>query len=229
MYDRSRYHVLAHDRELFSRIGADLLHDPQGLLDGGVMYKKGRRGHSAKVELEGKYYFLKQYYSRGGIYRLIDLFRGSRGCKAWHVTLHMLEAGLAVPRPLIYAEERRYGIWRNGYLLMEFIDGARDFRNLWDDSAFERRMRMAGNAGSAIAALHKNRFVHGDLKWYNILCLDSAEKLVFSDLDGARRPHVCLRRALCADLARFLADFDEVADGQEGRSRFLSAYQAASQ
>lgn len=229
MNDHARYHVLAHDRELFSRIGNDLLQDPQALLDAGVMYKKGRRGHSARVELEGKSYFLKQYYSRGGIYRLIDLFRGSRGRKAWRITLRMLEAGLAVPRPLIYAEERRCGIWRNGYLLMEFVDGAKDFRNRWDDSDFKRRMRMADNAGAAIAALHKNRFVHGDLKWYNILYFDSEEKLIFSDLDGARRPYVYPRRALRADLARFLADFDEVVDGEEGRSRFLAAYRATGQ
>ncbi len=226
---RPRYHVLAHDRELFSRIGNNLLHDPQALVSAGVMYKKGRRGHSARVELEGKAYFLKQYYSRGGIYRLIDLFRGSRGRKAWRVTLRMLEAGLAVPRPLIYAEERQCGIWRNGYLLMEFVDGARDFRNLWEESDFERRMQMAGKAGAAIAELHKNRFVHGDLKWYNILCLDSGDALVFSDLDGARRPYVCPRRALRADLARFLADFDEVADGEEGRNRFLTAYRSVGQ
>ena len=226
MNDRSRYHVLAHDRDLFSRIGNDLLRDPQALLSAGIMYKKGRRGHSARVELDGTSYFLKQYYSRGGIYRLIDLFRGSRGRRAWHVTLRMLEAGLAVPRPLLYAEERLSGIWRNGYLLMEFVEGARDFRNLWDGSDFEQRMRMAGNAGSAIAALHKNRFVHGDLKWYNILCLESGNELIFSDLDGARRPYVCLRRALRTDLTRFLADFDEVADGFEGRSRFLAAYRA---
>jgi tRNA A-37 threonylcarbamoyl transferase component Bud32 len=211
---------------LLARIGSALLRDPGELLAAGVMYKKGRRGHSARVVLDGHPYFLKQYYSRGGIYRFIDLFRGSRGLKAWHVALRMLEAGLAIPQPLIYAEERQYGVWQNGYLLMDFVEGATDFRNLWEDSDFERRMLMAGRAGTAIAILHKNRFVHGDLKWYNILCVGDSLELVFADLDGARRTTLCRRRAAASDLARFLADFGEVADGGEGRRVFLAAYWA---
>ena len=229
MNDRPRYHVLARDRELLSRVGADLVRDPQALLAAGVLYKIGRRGHSARVTLDGREYFLKQYYSRGGVYRFIDLFRWSRGLKAWHITLRMLDAGLAVPQPLIYAEERQGGIWRNGYLLMEFVEGAQDFRQAWDQSDTGRRMLLARTAGAAIAGLHKNRFVHGDLKWYNILCRegDDGPRLVFSDLDGARSPLCARRRAAAADTARFLADFAEVEDGAPGREQFLQAYRIA--
>ncbi len=229
MSERSRYHILARDQELFVRIGDELLRDPQALLDNGVMYKKGRRGHSARVDLGGHAYFLKKYYSRGGIYRFIDLFRGSRGRKAWHITIRMLDGGMAVPHPRIYAEERQCGIWQNGYLLMDFVEGAKDFRNRWEESDFDQRMLMARKAGESIAGLHKNGFVHGDLKWYNILCRGNGSDLIFSDLDGARRPLLCRKHACRADLARFLADFTEVADGGEGRRRFLVAYEAAGQ
>ena len=224
-----RYYLQARDRELLARVEKELLADPQALLSAGVLYKIGRRGHSAKVTLAGREYFLKQYYSRGGIYRFIDLFRGSRGLKAWRVTLLMLDAGLAVPRPLIYAEERQGGIWQNGYLLMEFVEGAEDFRQAWNRSDHDRRMTLARSAGVAVAGLHKNRFVHGDLKWYNILCLDGNEEphLVFSDLDGARFLRFGHCRAAVADTARFLADFAEVEDGRLGHEQFMQSYRAA--
>lgn len=228
MNSEQKYHVLIRDRELFSRAGRELLRDPRSLIAEGVLYKKGRRGHAARVTLDGKDYFLKQYYSRGGIYRFVDLFRGSRGINAWRINIRMLEAGLAVPRPLVYAEERRWGIWQNGFLLMEFVDGAGDFRHVWARSGYEQRMALACKAGAAIAALHKNRFVHGDLKWYNILCQGEGEhdRLVFSDLDGARCSMICHQRASAVDVTRFLADFAEVEDGEAGRQRFLDAYRA---
>lgn len=229
MNNEQKYHVLLRDRELFSKVGRELLSDPHGLIAKGVLYKKGRRGHAARVTLDGRDYFLKQYYARGGIYRIIDLFRCSRGASAWRINIRMLEAGLAVPRPLVYIEERRWGFWQNGFLLMEFVEGATDFRKVWAGSELAQRMELAGKAGAAIAGLHKNRFVHGDLKWYNILCKGQGESLllVFSDLDGARRSIFGHGRAAAGDAARFLADFAEVEDGDEGRQRFLMAYRAA--
>lgn len=229
MRRESNYHLLIRDRPLFSRVGRELLRDPNRLLAAGVLYKIGRRGHSAKVTLGGRDYFLKRYYSRGGIYRLIDLFRGSRGVNAWRVSIRMFEGGIAVPEPLVYFEDRRWGFWRDGYLLMEFVEGAADFRKVWTGSERPLRMELAGKAGAAIGGLHKKRFVHGDLKWYNILCKGEGESLflVFSDLDGARRSIFGHRRAVAGDVARFLADFAEVEDGDEGRQRFLTAYRAA--
>lgn len=218
----------SYDAELFRQVGEELKADPDGLLAAGVLYKRGSRGHSAMVRLAGNSFFLKKYYAKGGIHRLVDLFRRSRGLKAWHVNVQLFEAGVAVPRPLIYLEERRYGLWANGYLLMEFIDGLGDLRKVWQGATAAERDLLVHRVADEIARIHGNLFIHGDLKWYNILCRRSLRgyDVVLSDLDGARRAGPLSRSAMAKDLERFLADFDEVEDGQHGRALFLRLYRA---
>lgn len=220
------YKVLVYDENVYQSVHQDLLSGPDELLDAGVLYKIGRRGHSAKISLSGHDYFLKKYYAKPGIYRLVDLFRGSRGINAWRVNIRLIEEGVPVPKPLVFFQESCCGIWQNGYILMEFIDGLGDLRKVWGESSRVHRDELTVKLAGVIGALHGHHFIHGDLKWYNILCVrdGSGMQVVLSDLDGAKKIRFSKRRAIQRDLDRLLADFSEVEDGARCRELFLKHY-----
>ncbi|WP_303721356.1 lipopolysaccharide kinase InaA family protein [Malonomonas rubra] len=198
-------------------------------MEQGVMCKNGSRGYAARITLSGRSFFLKQYYLKSGVYRFVDFFRGSRGERTWKINIRMFEAGVVVPKPIAYLEEKRLGFWYNGYLLTEYIEGEGDLRNAWLQGDFLRRKELISCAGELIAGLHRNGFVHGDLKWNNILSsqVNGRLMLVLSDLDGACRCRFICRRGVADDLARFMADFVAVGAEPEFSQRFLTAYRVA--
>lgn len=222
-------HTYTYDHAVYAAVGDELLGGPRHLLEQGVLCKNGSRGYAARVTLAGQPFFLKQYYAKAGIYRLVDFFRGSRGWRTWKTSICMYESGVVVPKPLTYLEERKWGVWRNGYLLSEFVAGEGDLHNVWLVSDSQRRRELVQSAGRLIAGLHRRGFVHGDLKWNNILCseAENGKVLVLSDLDGTRRCRVFRKRRMAADVDRFLADFISVGAEEDYKQRFMAAYKAA--
>jgi tRNA A-37 threonylcarbamoyl transferase component Bud32 len=110
---------------------ADLLPDPDRVLERGEILKAGRTVTAAKVELGGRAYFLKRYNCKGWFYRVRNAVRRSRAVRTWMVTWGLRLRHLPVPEPLICLEERRWRLLQRSYLLSEFIADAQPLATLW--------------------------------------------------------------------------------------------------
>lgn len=107
-------------------------------------------------------------------------FVGSRAERSWHAARWLLEAGVAVPRPIAWIECFEKGFPTASFFVMEYVVAtpATD----WIQSHPERLWQKIE---SLLEALAQARLVHGDLKLPNILV--DQERLCIIDLDSARR------------------------------------------
>ena len=170
---------------------------------------------------------------------LTEIFRTNRQLKTWRLGRRLLEYNITTPRPLAVIVPRWYQIGVEAYLAIEWVDGARNLRqvalSLSQFTSTTRRSFMhaaAKGVGELIARMHEARISHRDLKATNLLLRKTAsgvESYVI-DLDGAQHH---LRRLgwhqrFC-NLSRLeLSSRELAAISNADRLRLLQAYLDAS-
>ncbi len=162
------------------------------------------------------------------------LFRRGRAPEAWYRGHALLARGIPTARPLVVYQPAGARLFREGFLLTEWLTGAQDMHLYgWDLATrdLRERTRRARSAaavlGRLVGRLHDQGFVHRDLKGNNLLLRDQGEEVeaFLIDLDGLRqRRHVpfaactkgLTRLAVSAEMHPWLSRTD--------RLRFLRAY-----
>lgn len=162
------------------------------------------------------------------------LFRRGRAPEAWYRGHALLARGIPTARPLVVYQPAGARLFREGFLLTEWLTGAQDMHLYgWDLATrdLRERTRRARSAaavlGHLVGRLHDQGFVHRDLKGNNLLLRDQGEEVeaFLIDLDGLRqRRHVpfaactkgLTRLAVSAEMHPWLSRTD--------RLRFLRAY-----
>lgn len=75
------------------------------------------------VSIQGTQAVVKIYKKTNLITGLIyTFFRKSKARRAYEHALELLSRGISTPSPIAYFEERRWGIFRNGYFVSEYVD-----------------------------------------------------------------------------------------------------------
>ena len=170
---------------------------------------------------------------------LTGFFRTNRQLRTWRLGRELLEHNITTPRPLAVIVPRWYQLGVEAYLAIEWVDGARNLRqvalSLSQFTSTTRRSfthAAARSIGELIARMHEAQISHRDLKATNLLLRKTAsgvESYVI-DLDGAARH---LRRLgwhqrFC-NLARLeLSSRELPAISNADRLRLLKAYLNAS-
>lgn len=178
-----------------------------------------------KVEVAGRYYYVKQYEYAGKGFR--QLFGRSRVRAEWENQLFFESIGLPTARVVAYGEESGPVLNRRGLLVTEEIPETGDLASLADsghpllrDPEWVARVirRLAGH----VRTLHAHHFIHNDLKWRNILVEFSHDPEVYIiDCPLGRRLYGPLfRRGVIKDLACL----DKVAKYQLSATMRLSFY-----
>jgi tRNA A-37 threonylcarbamoyl transferase component Bud32 len=153
-----------------------------------------------------------------------DFFRTAASVRAFRNALALEQAGIPTPRALAGGVMRKLRVPRAGYLLTEEVPNAISLARL-ASQAEPVPPRIIQTVALAIARLHQNGFVHGDLTINNVL-LDGAGKPWFIDLERMRqlRGAVGWRRAV-EDFHRFARHFGKFSPaGQRAALRLLQHY-----
>lgn len=220
---RSGFRIFRQRTEEGDVLAAALLPDPDKVLEAGTIVKSGRTTRVARVEIEGKSYFLKRYNSKGWGYRLRNAFRRSRAVQTWLVSWGFVVRGLPVPPPLLCLEERHFRLLGRSYLLTGFVADATPASRLWRSLEERARSALLVRLAMTLGTMHRFGCLHGDLKWNNLLVVRSGS-VVLTDLDGSRilvRP--TLERAR-KDIGRFLRDLNSRQSETVVAERFLACW-----
>ncbi len=124
---------------------------------------------------------------------LLSLVRRTAALRSWIHGQGLRERGLPTPRTLLIVQQRKLGMFRDGYLLTEKIPDAVDLRTFIERlealPAAERRALLRGHIeqiACLVRELHRRGLSHRDLKAANILL--SPEPCPWSLLSRARPP-----------------------------------------
>jgi len=163
---------------------------------------------------------LKRYNFRKWGSMFLDLFRGSRGRRAFHKAYHLERCGIPTAYPIATADERLFFLPRRSYFLMAEIKGATPLHS-WRGN----RRAACKLLAELLGRMHREGFMHRDLKGGNIL-FDEQGQPHLIDLDGLRFVRrVCNERAV-ADLTRLAQDMTSWhwQASLSQRACFLAAY-----
>lgn len=212
-------------RRLLEALGSD----PDRLLREGRIVKPGSRTHAGIVTIAGREYFLKRYNDRGWWYRLRHVFLISRALRTWRIHWKMFCCGLPVPEPYVCLVERRYGLLRRSYILMEYAGGTVSLDRAWPHLTDEQRCASVTLAGSVLGRFHRTGIVHRDYKWSNLMVSRDAavQRMTVVDLDASRPVNSLTRGRLAKDVDRFLKDLPADARVRELRDHFLYSWRRA--
>lgn len=160
------------------------LHDHFGSLDD-IFKLDGPRVSYARdfsevvrVEKDGKQYYVKRYQAAGkGVRRFLGTPRIQR---EWENLLHFDEWGIPTAPIVAYGMEYHYGLFRRGAMITAAIPDSIDLLSLaTNNDPRLRHKEWVNHISKQIATitrtLHAKQFIHGDLKWRNILVNGNSE------------------------------------------------------
>ena len=181
-----------------------------------------RDAHScvSLLEVRGHLCYLKFYRSKSPLQSLGFQLGYGRGVRSFDAAGRLGAARVVVPEP------RCVLLVPGGLVLLtEGLANSADLKSLWSQQLPPNEFRdWLVLAGEALAKLHLAGFFHGDCKWSNFQCCESA--VVFVDLEavGVAAPG---SGAQCRDLARFTLNAEDMALSPDDYAFFLDAYLAA--
>jgi serine/threonine protein kinase len=220
-----------------------VLADPVRLMAGPgteVLLESRNRVVSAKINAGPKgerSVVVKQYYSRG-INRIKSFGQPSRAERAWRGAIALLEAGLATPLPVAFAEKRAAGFVSTSFFISERVADGLEIRSLLRDLPDERLKPMLADLVRGLARLHAAGILHRDLSDGNILVRKSsaADNFEFYLLDtnrvrcgrrlaGMARAKNLIRLGVPSRLQAFFLESYAQAAGRPLRKSFVLWYQ----
>jgi tRNA A-37 threonylcarbamoyl transferase component Bud32 len=222
---RNGFTVFYRKRDGTKELLDSLLADPDGILERGQILKAGNTVRAARVEINGKYYFLKRFNCKGWSYSLKNVFRRSRAVRSWLVSWGFRLRSVPVPLPLVCLEERSMRLLGRSYILFDFVENSEPLSKFWPKAGAAARKDLLVGLGMMLGRMHFFGALHGDLKWSNILVRDQdCSALYLTDLDGSKIIGPKKYRVKRHDLDRFLLDLAKAKTIKKDQIFFLKCW-----
>lgn len=155
---------------------------------------------------------------------LANLFRRSPTLRSWQHGHGLADRGLSTARPWLVLHRRRWGTPREGYLLCEKIENARELQDHIESLGVAAKRSLIEKLARRIRRLHQSGLSHRDLKAANLLITPDGE-IHFIDLVGVRSRNRILTKARVQNLCRLNASFlSATTISRTDRLRFLLTY-----
>src|SRR5690606_12541809 len=138
---------------------------------------------------DGRLWFVKQYAPRGLTHRLLALCGIHRGVRMLRLSLALAKLDVPVPAPAAAVTQRDAGGARS-WFVCQALTPARNLAEAWEADQWRSLggvPAVFAQAATLFARLHDGGFIHGDMKWPNLM-LGTDGALVLTDLDGMSRP-----------------------------------------
>jgi len=181
--------------------------------------------HLVKVEVAGKFYYVKKYQRAGK--HLRRYVGRSRVRAEWENLLFFKTLGIRTPRLVACGEEVGYNVARRGALVTEEVKDTVDLHSLaikGSDLLNNRNWinNVIDQLSSYVRTMHQHGFVHNDLKWRNILVKELGNpKVYFIDCPQGRHS---ISPMLSRGIVKDLACLDKVAKYQLSRADRLEFF-----
>jgi lipopolysaccharide heptosyltransferase I len=152
----------------------------------GQVIKDSRSSFVSKIELEGAgKIILKIYRQKKFINYLKDIFRKSRGFKAWCGSWALITRGIDTPTPIMAGETRIYGIVKESYVITKEIPESKNLTLFIKSKDKAEINNFAEIISSFVRTIHDRGIFPLDMKGSNILIeeKDDMAKTYLIDLD----------------------------------------------
>ncbi|MEH6589283.1 MAG: lipopolysaccharide kinase InaA family protein [Halioglobus sp.] len=164
--------------------------------------------------------YLKYYQAKSRFQGLLFGLGHGRGVSSFDAATQLLGCGITVP-----TSRACLSVPGGMLLLTEGLPDAIDLKSLWQaDITDTEKSAALQQAGKALAKLHGAGFAHGDMKWSNLLRLESGFSLV--DLEGVTRAQLGSVGSY-RDIARFTLNCEDMSVEPDLFQAFLSTYLSA--
>lgn len=181
------------------------------------------------VNIGSQKYYVKKYEERG---KFLRRFMGRSRVRAeWENVQRLIQMGIPTVRLVAYGEETRFMGVRKGMLVTEEIVGVTDLAGLVERGAtcFARSSwidHVIDRLSGYVRAMHRQGFVHNDLKWRNILVDfgDDTEVYIIDCPAGRKLDGFLLTPLLRRGVIKDLACLDKVARQVLSRTQRLKFY-----
>ena len=177
----------------------------------------------------GKRFYIKKYTSAGkGLRKYLGK---SRIRSEWENMLFFYQLCIPTANVVAYGEERKAGIFKKGALITEELKNTTDLAQVANrDSSKLKDPAWLYPVISQIAGiarkLHRNRFIHTDFKWRNILATDSKPPRIYL-IDcpaGYQWPKLFCGKMVARGKIKDLACLDKVAKYNLSRTQRMRFY-----
>lgn len=133
---------------------------------------------------------------------LLSPFRISKGRKIWVHYEGLKRKNVVVPEPVFLLEVKQLFVVIRTYIATRWVDEGVKLSQLAakKDITPDSQRTFLLKCVDAIINLHESGFVHGDLKWSNLLIVPDNNTVVFTDIDSLKKTSDPM--AQCRDFAR---------------------------
>ncbi len=182
-----------------------------------------------KVEIKGQHYYIKAYKKRG---RSLRRYVGRSRIRAeWENLQRMSQMDIPTLQLVAFGEETRLLGDRKGILITRNIPGVIDLEAVAEHKSSILQQagwvnHVIGRLSTYVRNMHDHNFVHGDLKWRNILVStsESTEVYIFDCPQGRQLNGVLLSPLLSRAKIKDLACLDKVAQYKLTRTQRMRFY-----